>query len=127
MEENIRKNAELVLIEMQKISDIDFGYNIESVAWLDGYVERQRVRSDMDQGFIERLVDVLGSYLGECIIKCYGGYWNLDEGQWRVCFNSANCVYPFNKMRKQFEHGAGDSIKSLFNSIPLVFAAHIHL
>jgi hypothetical protein len=30
-------------------------------------------------------------------------------------------------MRKQFENGAGDSINSLFNTIPVVFAAHIHM
>ena len=127
MENKIRLNAELVVAEMQKISDIDFGYNAQSVAWLDGYIERQRARPDMNQEFINSLVSVLGSYLGECVIKCYGGYWNEDGGQWQVCFNDGNCVYPFNKVRKQFEHGAGagDSISSLFESIPLVFAKYM--
>ena len=125
MDENIRLNAELVVAEMGKISGIDFGYTSESVEWLDGFVERQRLRPETDDDLIEKLVQVLGSYLGECIIKCYGGYWRNDEGQLSVCFNEDNCVYPFNKIRKQFENGAEDSIYSLFTMIPRVFADHL--
>jgi hypothetical protein len=124
MQENIRKNADLVVREMRKISGIDFGYTVESVAWLDGYVERQRVRPDMDDEFVDRLVSVLGSYLGECIIQCYGGQWMNSDGQWCVCFDEGNCAFPFNKIRKQFENGAeaGDSIASFFSTIPIIFA-----
>ncbi|MEA2206873.1 MAG: hypothetical protein QOE77_3649 [Blastocatellia bacterium] len=125
MDENIRLNAELVVMKMGPISGIDFGYTSESVAWLDGFVERQRLRPETDDGMIAKLVDVLGSYLGECIIKCYGGYWHNKEGQWCVCFNEGNFVYPFNKMQKQFENGAEDSIHSLFTIIPLVFPAYV--
>ena len=127
MEENIKKNAELVVREMRKISDIDFGFTPESVAWLDGYVERQRTRPDMNEESISRLVSVLGSYLGECVIHCYGGQWQDSDGQWCVCFDEGNCVFPFNKMRKQFENGAsaGDSIASLFTTIPILFATKV--
>jgi hypothetical protein len=125
MDENIRRNAELVVAEMGKISGIDFGYTPESVAWLDGFVERQRLRPETDDDQIAKLVQVLGSYLGECIIRCYGGYWENNEGQLCVCFNEGNCVYPLNKMQKQFENGAEDSIHSLFTTIPIIFAAYM--
>lgn len=46
MEEMIKCNAELVVKQMREISDVDFGYNAESVAWLEGYIERQRIRRD---------------------------------------------------------------------------------
>lgn len=127
MEDKIRLNAELVVAEMKKISGIEFGYNPESVDWLDGFVERQRLRPDISQNLVGGLVSTLGSYLGESLIRCYGGRWHDDDGQWCVCFNEGNCVFPFNKIRKQFENGSGDSIGSFFRSIPLIFASHIEI
>jgi hypothetical protein len=72
---------------------------------------------------VDGLVSVFGSYLGECVINCYGGYWENEDGQWRVSFNVENAVYPFGKVRKQFENGAEDSIKSFFEIIPIIFAS----
>jgi hypothetical protein len=123
MQDRIKQNAELVIKQMSQTCGFGFGYDAQSVAWLDGYIERQRVRTDVTQELVEGLVNVFGSYLGECVIKCYGGYWENENGQWRVSFNENNAVYPFAKVRKQFENGAEDSIKSFFEVIPVVFAA----
>ncbi len=122
MEAMIKDNAELVVKQMRELSQIDFGYNAESVAWLEGYIERQRNRDDIDQETIQKLVNVFGSYLGECIVKCYGGKWENEEGQWRVSFDDKGAAYPFNKVEKQFENGAEDSISSFFEAIPILFA-----
>ncbi len=108
---------------MSQVSGFDFGYDAQSVAWLDGYIERQRARSEMTQEMVDGLVNVLGSYLGECVVNCYGGYWEHEDGQWRVSFNADNAVYPFAKVRKQFQNGAEDSIKSFFEVIPLLFTS----
>jgi hypothetical protein len=122
MEEMIKYNAELTVKQMRELSDVDFGYNAESVAWLDGYIERQRSRDDIKQETIQKLVSVFGSYLGECIIRCYGGKWENEDGQWRVNFDDKACAYPFNKVEKQFENGMEDSIMSFFEVIPALFA-----
>jgi hypothetical protein len=122
MEEMIKYNAELVVKQMREISNVDFGYNAESVAWLEGYIERQRNRDDIEQETIQKLVSVLGSYLGECIIKCYGGKWENEDGQWRVWLGDKGAAYPFNKVEKQFENGIEDSIKGFFQTIPILFA-----
>jgi hypothetical protein len=123
MEDKLKQNAELVVKQMSQVSDLDFGYDAQSVAWLDGYIERQRTRTDLTQELVDGLVSVFGSYLGECVINCYGGYWENEDGQWRVSFNVENAVYPFGKVRKQFENGAEDSIKSFFEIIPIIFAS----
>jgi hypothetical protein len=123
MEDKIKQNAELVIAQMRQVSGFDFGYDAQSVAWLDGYIERQRVREDMTQELINGLVNVFGSYLGECVIKCYGGYWENEEGHWRVSFDANNAVYPFAKVQKQFENGAEDSIKSFYEMIPIIFSS----
>ena|SRR5262245_11100639 len=125
MEDKIRKNAELVVEQMRKVSGIDFGYDTASVAWLDGFIERHRVRDDVDQQLIDGLVDVFGSYLGECVIRCFGGYWDNQDGHWRVSLNDAIAVYPFAKVRKQFENGSEDSIRGFFEVIRVLFNKYI--
>jgi hypothetical protein len=123
VEDKIRQNAELVVSQMRQLCGFEFGYDAQSVAWLDGYIERQRARADITQELVDGLVSVFGSYLGECVIRCYGGYWENEGGQWRVSFDGDNAVYPFGKVSKQFQNGPEDSIGSFFEVIPVLFAA----
>ena len=111
--------------QLTPLSGLEFGYNAESVAWVDGFIERQRNRSDIDKNIMAGLVKTLGSFLGECIIRCFGGYWHNKEGECCVRFDSENEVYPFNKVHKQFANGPEDSIKSFFELIPVMFKEHI--
>ncbi len=121
MEDKIRANAELVIKQLGPLSDLAFGYNAESVAWVDGFIEQQRNRSDIDKNAINGLVNVLGSFLGECIIRCFGGTWQNGDGEWSVRFGDENAAYPFRKVRKQFDNGQEDSIKKFFEVIPVIF------
>jgi len=122
-EEQIRAHAQLVI---DRISQLDephtpFGYNRESVKWLDGFIERARSTENSSSDGIEKLVQVLGSYLGECVIHAYGGTWKEQEGQWGVFFDDSNAVFPINKVRKQFQNGGEDSILSFLEVIGEVF------
>ena len=125
VEDKIKRNAELVIRQMSQISGFDFGYDTQSVTWLDGSIERQRTRGDITQEMTAGLVNVFGSYLGECVIALYGGYWQNEDGQWRVSFDDGNSVYPFSKVQKQFQNGPEDSIKSFLEVIPLVFTSGV--
>ncbi len=124
-EDKIKANAELVIKQLGQLSGLEFGYNAESVAWVDGFIENQRIRPDMDENAINGLINTLGSFLGECIIRCYGGCWQNINGEWCIGFDGKNAVYPFNKVKKQFRNGPGDSTKSFFELIPVVFKAYI--
>ena len=115
----IRGNAALVLGELGPISGIeDFGLGPESVAWVDGYIERQRGRMD-DANAVSSLVSVLGSYLGEAIIKAAGGAWDVHErDEIGVRFDNGDWCFPFSKVAKQFACASaegGDSILSFYN------------
>lgn len=125
MEDKIKANAELVIKQLSPLSGIEFGYDAESVAWVDGFIEQQRIRSDIDDNAINGLVNVLGAFLGKCIIHCFGGHWQNIDGEWRVSFDDKNAVYPFNKVKKQFTNGQEDSIKKFFEVIPVMFKEHI--
>jgi hypothetical protein len=121
MQDQIKANAELVIRQLGPLSGPGFGYNAESVAWVDGFIEQQRARPDLDPTAVDGLVNVLGSFLGECVGRCFGGQWQQVAGEWSVAFDDQNVVYPFNKVRKQFANGPRDSIKSLFETIPALF------
>lgn len=125
MEEKIKANAELVIAQMRPLSGFDFGYDAESVAWLDGYIERQRARADRSLEREAGLVNVFGSYLGECIIRCHGGQWEQQDGAWRVIFDDRIAADPFAKVQKHFEFGAEHSIQSFYEAIPALFARAI--
>jgi hypothetical protein len=122
----IRANAELVIEKFRSLSELGerFGYNRESVAWVDGFIERQRSQSGFTIESAAMLVQVIGSYLGECVIHEYGGAWREDEGSWGVFFDDLNAVFPFRKVHKQFQGGndSGESILGFFDLIgPVIF------
>ena len=122
MEEHIRANAEMVIQQLRPLSDIDFGYTKESVEWLEGYIERLRTSGQFESGDARnKLTSVFGSFLGECIVRCYGGTWKQHEGVWCVAFDNDNAAFPFAKVGKQIDNGLEDGVASFFNTIPLIF------
>jgi hypothetical protein len=128
IEEKIGANAELTIKTLGPLSDLaNFGYNSDSVKWVEGFIERQRVRSDLAKEEIDQLVSNLGSFLGECVIACFGGEWRQHGPTWGVAFNQNNMVFPFSKVEKQFADGMdqGESIDGWFRTIPTIFAQHI--
>jgi hypothetical protein len=115
---SFRNNAELAVKRFGPLSKLGeaFGYSRESIEWVEGFIERQRRRADISAEETEILLQLIGSYLGECLIYTYGGFWRIQNGEWGVFFNDSNAAFPFSKVRKQFENGidGGDSILSFF-------------
>lgn len=91
----------------------------EAIAYLDGFIERQRGGGDPG-----RLPVVLGSYLGEAMVQHYGGAWVQEEAGIAVEIRGGLTAFPFNKTEKQFREGAeaGQSIASFFDSVPAIIA-----
>lgn len=120
-EEEIRANAHWALDRFSSLSNLhkQFGYNRESVKWVEGFIEQQRSNADITPDAIANLTQVIGSYLGECIIYTYGGNWKEQDEEWGIFFDDSNAAFPFNKVRKQFQNGlsGGDSILSFFELI----------
>jgi hypothetical protein len=119
-QEAIRENARLVIETLGPLSGMEnrFGYNRESVCWVEGFIERQRLRPEVkaDPG---KMVQILGSFLGECILHAYGGEWREAHGTWGVFFDAHNAAFPFAKVSKQFDDGleGGNSILNFFDLI----------
>ena len=122
--EQIRDTAKSAVGRFASLSKLgaEFEYNRKSVEWVEEFIEHQRLRKDITEDDIEGLVQLVGAYLGECVIHTYGGAWREHDGTWGVFFNDSNAAFPFNKVRKQFDNGVsgGDSILSFFDVIPQV-------
>jgi hypothetical protein len=122
--EQIREAAKTAVSRFASLSEFGakFEYDRKSVTWVEEFIEQQRLRKDITADDIEGLVEVIGAYLGECVIHTYGGAWREHNGTWGVFFNDSNAAFPFSKVRKQFDNGVGggDSILSFFDVIPQV-------
>ncbi|MGY2133559.1 hypothetical protein ACW9KT_15120 [Hymenobacter sp. HD11105] len=72
------------------------------------------------------VVNALGCFLGECIIRSFGGYWHRDaSGLVGVQIAGCTFVNPFSYVERQLVHGADEAVMVLFYSLPtrLVAAA----
>jgi len=127
LKEKIKANAELVIRQFSPLVDFQFGFNARSVAWLDAFIENQLQRPDLEERTRESLIDVLGSFLGECIISCFGGRWERVEDEWCICFSKQDVIYPFKKIGRRFTNGPRDSLKDFFEMIPAAFQDHVEL
>jgi hypothetical protein len=120
-EDEIRANAQWVLDRFSSLSKLheQFGYNHESVKWVEGFIEQQRSKADITPDAIGNLAQMIGSSLGECIIHTYGGNWKEQDDECGIFFDDSNAVFPFSKVSKQFQNGlsGGDSILSFFELI----------
>jgi hypothetical protein len=126
MIEHIKANSEMVVVQMRQLSGTNFDYNLESVEWLEGYVERLRSSGQFESEEDKRkLTSVFGSFLGEAIIHCFGGKWVDKDGTWAVAFSPDGMAFPFSKVAKQMDNGLEDGIASFFNAIPLLFEGSV--
>ena len=119
-------NAELLIHELRPLSGMDFGFTGESVEWLEGHIERLRVAGQFQvEETKTKLAGMFGSFLGECIIRRYGGDWTEREGMWVVAFDGEHSVFPMGKAWQQMDHGLADGIGGFFRSIAVLHAGRV--
>jgi hypothetical protein len=104
--------------EVKKVLKLE--YDGDSIKLLEGFIERQKTQFTQEEK--EGLINSCAAFLGQCIIENYGGNWKRDpDDHSYIAFDEKNCVYPFSKVRKQFENGLDDSIHSFYTVIPWIF------
>jgi hypothetical protein len=112
----IEANAAMAVEELSTLSERSIGFDEDSVAWVEGFIERQR--ESLDGEASRGLVNVLGSYLGQAIVIATGAAWDTDDsGNLGIAFANGDMAYPFAKVGKQLEQGldGGESILSFYN------------
>ena len=115
----IRELADVVVERFGPLCEGAFGFDRDSVAWVERFVERHRAGLAPGDEIPEGLVNCLGAFLGECIVRATGAQWTRGEqdGSWSVQFPNGSGAFPFAKVWKQFENGleGGDSILSFYD------------
>jgi len=115
--QTIEQNARVVVEVMSEDLGAPFDFNRKSVEVLDAYIEKHR--TSFDDTTREELISLFGSFLGETIIKTYGGDWRYNtEFGWGVELPARVTVFPFNTTRNHFDLGEEDSIVALFALVP---------
>lgn len=120
----IHENVWTVMETLGKSSGVPhFGMNSASLAWLDGHLDRLHEDEGIDPLSTEVTVDLIGSFLGECIIECYGGAWDYLEGQLCIRVLGGRITFPFAKVRRRLVAEApGDTLFEYFERIPELYA-----
>ena len=104
----IKENVDIVKSEMSDRLDVNLDLNGASIEWIDGFIDRNR--ESFNGKAKETLVSTLGSFLGEAIIKNFGGRWALNRGNLGIYWVGKLFVLPFVKVLKQMNNGPEDSI-----------------
>jgi hypothetical protein len=119
MEKQFTDLARNLISTLSEMLGVTLKYDRASVEWMDGYIER--IRPTLDESSVNGLANSIGSFLGECIIANHGGVWREADGTWGIYFDEKNAAYPFAKVQKHLLNGAGDSILSFYDTIPVLF------
>jgi hypothetical protein len=106
--DRLRDRAETVRALAAQQAGPQVGYNYLGIKWLDGHLQRLHGRGNVVES--RRQAPALGAYLGECLIHVLGGKWLQLENGWSIVFDDHHQVFPFNKIVKQLNHGAADSV-----------------
>ncbi len=120
MVDGIRENARLVASAASDQLGAEVAYDETAVRWLDAFIQKEHEDGNPENR--PGLVNTLGSFLGECVIRTYGGDWAQLDGDWAIRFDERNVVFPFRKVEKHLGNGGSDSVLSFFTLIPTVFS-----
>src|SRR5581483_4504549 len=119
--EMIRANADLAVTTARNQLGVELLFDRHGVEWVDGHLNR--IREHLSDSARAGVVNVMGSFVGECIVRSQRGEWIEKPGEgWQVRLRRQNevTVNVFSKIEKQLAAGEGDSILSLFDWAPLI-------
>jgi hypothetical protein len=110
------ESAEIFRKSVRDQLKVELGYDLEGVRWLDDYVEHLHQRK---VEVADNQVQAVGAFLGECIIRNFGGTWSTHDNMEMVRFDASNGVFPFNKVRKHWSSGreGGDSLLGMYEAV----------
>jgi len=98
----LKQDANLVIAVLQEQEKVQLDYSLQSISWLDGYIEQHR--EDLDAQDKSVLEEKFGAYLGESIRHNYGGRWLRVDGEWRIAFDAEHDAQPFALIAAHLDH-----------------------
>jgi len=114
----IKQNAQWVIQNFGPESGLaQFGYNADSVGYLDTFLDRQGASFRSNEQSTNKIVSLLGAFLGEAIIATYGGAWQQTADGLALAIESGSqrhILQPFHKVYKRLINGPVDNLRYYF-------------
>ena len=109
------EDAELVIEVLSEKEDVSLDFSVDSVSWLDTYIEEHR--AELDDGDKSVLREKFGAFLGESIRANYGGRWVKGSGdRWMIVFDEERQASPFDIVGEHLDHDA--ALADVFQHLP---------
>lgn len=100
---------------------LDLAFDAQAVQWLEGYIQAFYERAD--EATKVQVIQVAGAFLGECLVRCFGGGWWRFEKSACIVFDGEIALFPLSKVQKQLEQGAqAEGVARFFNAFASMHA-----
>lgn len=115
--DSIPEHAQKHVERMKKIFGESLAFRKADLSTIDRVISKawdNQVPKEMDG-----LVLTFGAYFGETVRRLEGGRWDYDPER-GFCLREVGgvaSVYPFDKIRKRFEHGDKESLSVFFTAL----------
>lgn len=112
----IRQHTQAIekLLEQNNVAN---DYGVAALSWLEAYIVEQRTNAT--NAHKRWMVEAIGSYFGESLVRAYGGVWDekRQELAIRMVDGKLN-AFPLIKVAKFLSAGESESFVRLFGVIP---------
>ena len=114
----LHDDAKLVIDIMNEKEAVTLDFSADSISWLDTYINQHR--NDLAEQDKHILREKFGAFVGETILKNYGGHWDkTDSDEWTIVFDNQLQTSPFEMVGEQLNNEA--SLAHLYDRIPELF------
>lgn len=102
-----------MIVSILDSSGYKMDYSIESMKEIDRFFDEP---SGENGKYISQILVSLASYVGETVIRLYGGKWNIDDSDPNsyvsatVTLDNGTVVVPMQIVLNRFQNGSGNSI-----------------
>ena len=115
LEQDIKASCEWVIRALNS-SGYKADYTLDSMKEVDRFFDEQNTPDGILSKNRGQILFALASYIGETVIKLYGGKWVIDEDDpnneinMAVQTSSGKVLWPAKRCMKRYTNGAEDSI-----------------
>ena len=113
----LQEDARLVIDVMSEKEDVTLDFSVDSISWLDTYINQHR--NDLSDNDKQILREKFGAFVGEAIRHTFGGQWVQADDEWMIGFNDDAQTSPFEMVSQQLYNKV--SLTSLVQRIPELF------
>ena len=105
------------------VSGYKADYSLESMKEIDRFFDEQNTPTGILSKNRGQILFALGSYIGQTIIKLYGGKWITDdndpEGELKIAvsLDNSSTLWPVIRCMKRYTNGPEDSIYAYIQAL----------